>query len=162
MIVQVYDDDLLNGVGIREVVFLQGCPHHCKGCFNPETWEFKKETEESRKKDLYYIEHLKNKLSKSYISGLTISGGDPFANINELEELIELAKSCNKNIWVYTGFTYEYLFKKYPDILKSIDVLCDGPFIEYLKSPDKPWVGSSNQRVIDVQKSLKLGSICEL
>lgn len=148
MIIHIYDDDLLNGEGIREVVFLQGCPHHCKGCFSPETWEFKQETPESIAKDKEYIQHLSEKLSKDYISGLTITGGDPLApqNRKQTEELCKLAKSFNKDVWVYTGYTYEDI--KDLEILNLIDVLCEGPFIESLKSPEKPWVGSSNQNVI--------------
>ena len=82
MIIHIYDDDLLNGDGIREVVFLQGCHHHCKGCFNQETWEFKKPTPESELKDSEYLKHLDDKLSQDYIDGVTISGGDPLAPEN--------------------------------------------------------------------------------
>lgn len=151
MIIQIYDDDLLNGEGIREVVFLQGCPHHCKGCFNPETWEIKTDTFN----DVKYIQHLENKLSKDYISGLTISGGDPLVsfNLEITEKLIDLAKKYNKTVWVYTGYKWEHI-KTIPFINK-IDVICDGKFIEELKSPEKPWVGSSNQNVINVSESLK-------
>ena len=161
MIIHIYDDDLLNGEGIREVIFLQGCPHCCKGCFNPETWKHIPDTRESIEQDYIYYKHLYKKLSLDYISGITITGGDPFyeKNIKQLEDLINLAKSKNKTIWVYTGYTYEYLLKTYPNILNNINVLCDGKFIEELKSPEKPWVGSSNQRVIDIQKSLNQNNI---
>ena len=151
MIIQVYDDDLLNGEGVREVVFLQGCPHHCKGCFSPETWEFKKDTEETLTKTAQFKKQLTEKLSQPYISGLTITGGDPLAplNIEETTELCNLAKSKGKNVWVYTGYTWDYV-KELP-IINLIDVVCEGPFIESLKSPDKPWVGSSNQNVIKIK-----------
>lgn len=154
MIIQVYDDDLLNGEGIREVVFLQGCPHHCKGCFNEETWEFKKDTEETLAKTAKYKKQLTEKLSQPYISGLTITGGDPLAplNIEETTELCNLAKSKGKTVWVYTGYTWDYI-KELP-IVNLIDVVCDGPFIESLKSPEKPWVGSANQKVINVKEKL--------
>ena len=151
MIIQVYDDDLLNGEGVREVVFLQGCPHHCKGCFSPETWEFKKDTEETLAKTAQFKKQLAEKLSQPYISGLTITGGDPLAplNIEETTELCNLAKSKGKNVWIYTGYTWDYV-KELP-IINLIDVVCEGPFIESLKSPDKPWVGSSNQNVIKIK-----------
>ena len=151
MIIQVYDDDLLNGEGVREVVFLQGCPHHCKGCFSPETWEFKKDTEETLVKTAKFKKQLAEKLSQPYISGLTITGGDPLAplNIEETTELCNLAKSKGKNVWVYTGYTWDYV-KELP-IINLIDVVCEGSFIESLKSPDKPWVGSSNQNVIKIK-----------
>ena len=161
MIIHIYDDDLLNGDGIREVVFLQGCHHHCKGCFNQETWEFKKPTPESELKDSEYLKHLDDKLSQDYIDGVTISGGDPLApeNLYLIRIIIDIAKRHEKTIWIYSGYTYEHLSMVAYDILKDIDVLCDGKFVEELKSPNKPWVGSSNQRVIDVQKSLKSGTI---
>lgn len=151
MIIQVYDDDLLNGEGVREVAFLQGCPHHCKGCFSPETWEFKKDTEETLAKTAKFKKQLAEKLSQPYISGLTITGGDPLAplNIAETTELCNLAKSKGKNVWVYTGYTWDYI-KELP-IINLIDVVCEGPFAESLKSPDKPWVGSSNQNVIKIK-----------
>lgn len=162
MIVQVYDNDLLNGLGIREVVFLQGCHHHCKGCFNPETWEFKKETPEAINKSEEFKHKVINKLKEPYIDGITISGGDPLAseNLEETESLCTIAKALHKTVWIYTGYKWESVKDLF--IMKLIDVICDGPFIESLKSPDKPWVGSSNQRVIDVQKSLKENKTIEL
>lgn len=159
MIIQVYDDDLLNGEGIREVIFLQGCPHHCKGCFSPETWEFKQETEESKEKDHNYLEQISKKLNCDYIDGITITGGDPLApqNIEQAKELCLLAKSYNKTVWIYTGYLFDYV--KNLDIVNYIDVLCEGPFKEELKSPKTPWVGSSNQRVINVKESLTTNTV---
>ncbi len=161
MIIQVYDDDLLNGEGIREVVFLQGCPHHCKGCFSPETWKVKEDTKESLEKDHKFLLQVEHKLSQDYIKGLTISGGDPFykPNLQMTAKLILLAQLYRKNVWVYTGYSFNFIKKHYLHILKDVDVLCDGEFISSLKSPNKPWVGSSNQRVIDVKKSLKQNKI---
>lgn len=163
MIIQVYDDDMLNGVGLREVVFLQGCPHQCDGCFNQSTWEFKDDTLETSTKTINFKNRVEAKLKNDYIDGITITGGDPLAesNVVETQSLINLAKKYNKTVWVYTGYTYEYVLDKYRYLLEDIDVLCDGPFIKSLLSPEKPWVGSSNQRVIDVQKSLKENKIIE-
>lgn len=166
MIIQVYDDDLLNGEGLREVIFLQGCPHHCKGCFNSETWEFKEDTKESALKDLAYLAKVDYKLQQSYISGITISGGEPLvsSNLKTTLQLIDLAKSHGKTVWVYSGYTWEELMERrnnedmLKEVLENIDVLCEGRFKEALKSPNKPWVGSANQRVIDVKKSLKKGN----
>lgn len=161
MIIHIYDDDLLNGDGIREVVFLQGCHHHCKGCFNSETWEFKVPSFDDELKDAEKLIHLENKLKEDYIAGVTISGGDPLApeNVKQTSLIVDLAKKYNKTVWIYTGYLYEDLINKYYILLSNVDVLCDGPFIEELKSPEKPWVGSSNQRVIDVQKSIKQGTV---
>ncbi len=162
MIIQVYDDDLINGTGVREVVFLQGCHHHCKGCFSPETWEFKKETPETLAKSSKFKTRVLKKLRESYIDGITITGGDPLApeNLKETEELCTMAKAYNKTVWVYSGYTWDKVKDLF--IMNLIDVLCEGPFIESLKSPDKPWVGSSNQRVLDVKASLNLGNPTEI
>ena len=163
MIIQIYDDDLLNGDGIREVVFLQGCHHHCKNCFNKETWEFKEATQKTLADDIKFQKHLYKKLQQSYISGITITGGDPLApeNLWQTTQLAQITKATkDKTVWIYTGYTWENLqTKQYVEILSLADVLCEGPFIESLKSPNKPWVGSSNQRVIDVQKSIKENKI---
>lgn len=169
MIIQVYDDDLLNGEGIREVVYLQGCPHHCKGCFNPETWEFKPETPETEARTKQFIDHIIEKLKDPYITGITITGGDPFGNHEnavQTMKLAGLAKRFNKDVWIYTGSTYEELMNDIKSghriikhVLDNTDVLCDGRFVEKLKSPNKPWVGSENQRVIDVQKTLKANKV---
>ena len=162
MIIQVYDDDLLNGPGIREVVFLQGCHHHCKGCFSPETWEFKEKTPEEINKSEEFKHRVINKLKEPYIDGITITGGDPLApeNLQETESLCTMAKALHKTVWVYSGYKWEDLKDLF--VMQLIDVLCDGTFIESLKSPEKPWVGSSNQRVIDVQKSLVNNTVIEL
>ncbi len=162
MIIQVYDDDLLNGTGIREVVFLQGCPHHCKGCFSPETWEFKNETPETISKTEEFKRRIVAKLKEPYIEGITLTGGDPLApeNLKETEDLCTTAKALHKTVWIYTGYTWEDVKNLF--VMKLTDVLCEGPFVESLKSPEKPWVGSSNQRVIDVQKSLENSTIIEL
>lgn len=156
---QKYHADFLNGEGLREVIFLSGCPHHCKGCFNKESWDSSQGKEWTDKDKQELIEEL----NKSYISGVTFTGGDPLwtLDINLIKELKELGF----NIWVYTGYTFEYIQNNHDlsKFLSYIDVLCDGPFIEFLhKNNIKKWVGSSNQRVIDVQKSLKEKRIIEI
>lgn len=153
---QKYHDDFVNGKGIREVIFLSGCKHHCPHCFNQESWDFEQGNEWT---DIDTRELIK-KCKQSYISGVTFSGGDPIYSYQELLPILKILKEENINIWVYTGFTFEYLMQsEYKEILNYIDVLCDGLFVEKLKSPNKMWVGSSNQRVIDVQKSIKSKSV---
>lgn len=160
-IIQTYLNDLLNGEGLRDCYFFSGCELHCSGCFSPETWnpnmpQARLWTEEDFQKLLINA-------SKSYISGITLLGGDPFHPVNR-GEILDLCKRFkdhfgdSKTIWIYTGYTWETLEKAKDErweCLKYIDVLCDGPFIEKLKSPSKPWVGSENQRVINVPESLK-------
>lgn len=164
--IQKYHADLLNGEGLREVIFLSGCKHKCPGCFNPETWDFNKGTE-WKEKD---TEDLVKELRKDYISGVTFTGGDPLYNfdlINLLKYLsyVRYKEKLNFDIWVYTGFKFEYLLEKdrYFDFLINIDVLCDGPFIKELhQNNNKLWVGSSNQRVINVQESILRKKVVEL
>lgn len=160
-----YLADLLNGDGLRDCYFFSGCELHCSGCFSPETWEpnmpqAKLWTEED-------FQELIVNASKPYISGITLLGGDPFHPVNR-EEILDLCRRFkghfgdSRTIWVYTGYIWETIEKSKDaryECLKYIDVLCDGPFIEKLKSPTKPWVGSENQRVIDVKRSLNTGSI---
>lgn len=150
-------DDMLNGDGLRVVLWLAGCNHHCKNCQNPITWDangglpFDKEAE----KELFEA------LEKPHISGITFSGGDPLfsQNRNEVSRLIKKIKKTNpqKTIWLYTGYKWEEI--KNESCIKQIDVLIDGMFVEELKDTNLEWVGSSNQRVIDVQKTLKTNEI---
>ena len=141
--------DLLNGDGCRVVLWLSGCNHHCKGCHNPETWNptagilFNEQT----KMEIFEA------LNKDYISGITYSGGDPLYPDN-IETITTLAKEIrekfpSKDQWLYTGYKYEDIQDK--EILKYINVLVDGPFIEELKDPNLHWRGSSNQRIIKLR-----------
>lgn len=169
-LIRFYHADMLNGEGLREVVFLSGCEHFCTGCFSPETWDpDMPEAHEWTSKD---EEELFENLGKPFISGVTFSGGDPFSkwNVGEVRELCIKIKEKfpEKTIWLYTGYTWESIMQ-YKDTLKHqaiqynclkyVDVLCEGPFIESRKSPTKPWVGSDNQRVINVKESLKQDKI---
>lgn len=150
--------DIANGPGVRVSLFVSGCRHHCKNCFNREAWDFnfgKPFTEETE-------EEILAELDKEYITGLSLLGGEPFEpeNRTALTELLKNAKKRNpqKQIWCYTGFEFEKLTD--PTALKMlslIDVLVDGKFVEELKSPDLIFRGSSNQRVLDVKKSLESG-----
>lgn len=149
--------DISNGPGVRVSIFMQGCAFHCPGCFNPDTWDFKggKELTDD------VIERLIKDADNSYISGLSILGGEPLHEAN-IEGSLKLAKKFketykDKTIWLWTGFLFEN--KKNEEIFKYIDVVVDGQFKEELKDPRLAWKGSSNQRVIDVKKSLEKGKV---
>lgn len=139
-------DDMLNGDGIRVVLWVSGCSHHCKGCHNPKTWNPNHgvEFDDEAKKEIFA------ELSKDYVSGITLSGGDPLHPLNR-ESVTELVKEITmkfptKTIWLYTGFLLEELLGL--EVLQYIDVLVDGKFEQDKYSPDAKWVGSTNQRVI--------------
>ena len=146
-------DDMLNGDGLRVVLWVAGCTHCCKECQNPITWDpdgglpF----DDEAKKEIF------DQLDKPYIDGITFSGGDPLHSANRLDVrglMKEIKKKYpNKTIWLYTGDTWEDVMH-YP-IMKYVDVLVDGEFMIDLKDTKLLWKGSSNQRVIDVQASLK-------
>ncbi len=149
--------DMLNGDGLRVVLWLAGCSHRCKDCQNPETWdEFG-----GLPFDNYAKEEIFAELDKDYISGITFSGGDPLfpQNRKQVGELMcEIHKKYpNKTIWCYTGYTYEQI--KDWEYLKYIDVLVDGPFIPSMKELGLKWRGSSNQRIIDVKKTMQCGCV---
>lgn len=146
--------DISNGPGVRVSIFMQGCSFNCKNCFNPETHDFKdgKEfTDETINKVLELCE-------KDYVVGLSILGGEPMHPLN-IKATTRLAKAFkekfpNKTIWCWTGFLFDRDLKD-KEVLKYIDILVDGQYKEELHDFRLKWCGSSNQRVIDVQKSLK-------
>ena len=149
--------DISNGPGVRVSIFMQGCEFHCKNCFNPETWDFKEGKEFTEET----IEKVLDLSSKDYIVGLSILGGEPMHPVN-VEGTTKLAKAFkekypNKNIWAWTGFRFENIKDK--EVFKYIDVLVDGQYQDELHDPTLKWKGSSNQRVIDVPKTLKDGKI---
>lgn len=155
----IQSDSIVDGEGIRSVIWFQGCTHKCPGCHNAETHDFnlgiKKSLEEVKKE----IEGLE------YQSGITFSGGDPMMQPEALLDLAKHTHKCGMNVWCYTGFTFEELMKKslenkiFLEVLKEIDVLVDGRFVLKLKSFDAVFRGSSNQRIIDVKKSLEQGKV---
>ena len=151
-------EDLLNGDGLRTVLWVAGCSHHCPFCQNPETHDPKSGIPFDN--DAY--KELIEDLSQPYISGLTLSGGDPLYMGNR-EIITELVKDLkgqfpNKTIWCYTGFLYEDV--KDLEIMNYVDVLVDGKFIQALNDNTLYWKGSSNQRVIDVKRTKETGNIC--
>lgn len=150
---------MTNGVGLRTVLWVSGCEHKCKGCQNPCTWDPNSgEDFTSEKKELLY-KYLDNK----YIKGITFSGGDPLHpnNRGEVGKLILDIKANypSKDIWLYTGYTWEEVKELNLDFLRYIDVLVEGRFILSKRNVNLRWCGSSNQRVIDVKESLKEGKI---
>ena len=150
--------DISNGEGIGVALFTQGCPFRCKNCFNPETHDFNGGKEFSDKT----IEMILNLCNKDYIVGLSILGGEPMHPKN-IEGTTKLAKAFkekypDKNIWVWTGFLYDKDLKN-KEVLNYIDVLVDGQYKDELHNPKLRWCGSSNQRVIDVKKSISENKI---
>ena len=146
-------DDMLNGDGLRAVLWVAGCTHKCKGCHNPVTWDIEGGIpfDDAAKEELFEA------IKPDYISGVTFSGGDPLHPANHVEVAV-LAKEIketfpNKTIWLYTGFLWEDI-RDLP-FLKNVDVLVDGPFVEAEKDVTLHWKGSANQRVIDVKQTLK-------
>ena len=160
--------DIANGEGVRVSLFVSGCRHHCKGCFNPETWNFKYGKEYTNDTENTIIEFLK----PNYIKGLTLLGGEPMEPENQAV-LINLLRRIkkelpNKDIWCYSGYTYETdLFAKNGkahtnvtnEFLSYLDILVDGEFVEELKNISLAFRGSSNQRIIDMKKTLNLGQV---
>jgi anaerobic ribonucleoside-triphosphate reductase activating protein len=149
--------DIGNGPGVRVSLFVSGCRNRCKGCFNPETWSFNY----GQEFDGETLKELVRMLDNPNIEGLSILGGDPFEpeNREAVYEICKLVKFLrpNRSIWVWTGYLFENL-KELP-VMKYIDVLVDGPFVEDKKDLRLKWRGSSNQRVIDVVASSKAGEV---
>lgn len=149
--------DISNGPGVRVSIFVQGCSFNCKNCFNPETHDFNKGEEFTYDT----INKLLELSDKEYINGLSILGGEPLHEFNILGT-IKLAKAFkekfpDKTVWVWTGFLFENVINK--DIFKYIDVLVDGRFEEEHKDIRLKYCGSTNQRVIDIQQSLKKNKV---
>lgn len=151
--------DVANGLGIRETLFFSGCKHDCKGCFNKEYQDFNYGEEWTKEVEDKVIEHLKN----NNINGLSILGGEPFQqNPTLLYSFLKRAKEeTGKSIWLWTGYTYETIPKPYISLLRYIDIIVDGQFIEELKDIRLKWRGSSNQRIIDIQETLEKNYIVE-
>ncbi|NFO99066.1 anaerobic ribonucleoside-triphosphate reductase activating protein [Clostridium botulinum] len=151
--VSILDFDINNGEGIRVSLWVSGCPHECDGCHNANYWD-KKVGKEFTFKDINMIVNL---LEKDISKDFSVLGGEPLAPYN-VKEVTEICKEIkfkypNKNIWIWTGYQYENFKDK--EIMKYIDVLIDGKFIKELYDSELKWRGSSNQRIIDVQKSLQ-------
>lgn len=159
--------DTADGTGVRVSLFVSGCTHHCKGCFNSVAWDFNYGNHYTKQTEDEIIELL----NRDYIRGLSLLGGEPMEPQNQVE-LVNLVRRVkkefpNKDIWCYSGYLFDHDLKsggrahtEYTDeILNSIDVLVDGKFVEELKDLKLKFRGSSNQRIIDVQSSLKSNQV---
>lgn len=159
-------DDMLNGDGVRVVLWVSGCEHHCPNCQNPQTWS----EESGIKFDEVAFNELLDELEKDYVTGITFSGGDPMhpQNLSDVGSICRAIRILypEKTIWLYTGYTFEELMDTHTYlnderwlILNNIDVLVDGKYVESLRDVNLKWRGSSNQRVIDVKRTLNEGKV---
>ena len=147
----IVGDSIVDGPGIRTTIFSQGCPHHCPGCHNPETWAFGCGTQMEEEQIVQIVK------SNPLCRGVTFSGGEPFSQAAGFAKLAKLLKEQNYEVASYSGYTFEALFQGTPEqqeLLRSIDILIDGPFIQSEKSLELAFCGSRNQRILDVPKSL--------
>lgn len=144
-------DSIVDGEGVRTVVWTQGCPHHCPGCHNASTWDFNEGALIDVDDVISEMKKIKNQ------DGITLSGGDPVCQADACYEISKAAHEMGLNVWCYTGFTYEQMLlnPKAKRLLEQIDVLVDGKFLQEEKSYDIYFRGSRNQRIIDVPKSLE-------
>ena len=147
--------DISDGPGVRVSIFMQGCTFKCKNCFNPETHDFKGGTEFTDET----IDKVLSLAEPDHIKGLSVLGGEPMhpVNIDGTMKLVKAFKEKypNKSVWLWSGFLYDDIMERNKEIFNYIDVLVDGQYDDSLHDPTLKWKGSSNQRVIDVQKSLK-------
>ncbi len=155
-VLDIIEGTSVDGPGLRTAIYLAGCTHGCKGCHNPQSWDENGGNPTSLETLIQIV--------KDNDFDVTISGGDPFLHPEQLAELCRHIKTqTGKNIWCYTGYTWQLICNsaKLSEPLKWIDVVVDGPFIEALRNPELLFRGSSNQRLIDVSKSLSTGTISE-
>lgn len=155
------EESIVDGPGFRIVIFFQGCAHHCYGCHNPETWDFEGGKEVS-------FDLIKKIIDDNpYADGITLSGGDPLYQIDASTEIAKYAKSKGLDVILYTGFLFEEVLEmtkanqRLKDLLNNVDTLIDGPFILEQRHLSLKFRGSSNQRIIDVKKSLMQNKIVE-
>lgn len=158
--------DIANGVGVRTVLFVSGCTHHCKGCFQPETWNFDYGERYTKETEDEIIESLR----PDYVDGITLLGGEPFEPENQ-RELVKLLRRIKKElpqktVWSFSGYTYEGLTgdsravcEVTKEMLSMLDVLVDGEFVEAKRNISLRFRGSENQRLIDMNKTRKEGKI---
>ena len=152
-------DSIVDGPGFRVSIFTQGCPHHCPGCHNPGSHDFEAGT-------VWTLDDVEKKFTGNpLLSGITLSGGEPFAQAAACAELARRAHQKGLNVWVYSGYTYEKLLEKaqaeegVDALLKEADVLVDGPFLLAERSLELDFRGSRNQRLIDLQASRQKGGV---
>lgn len=159
-IADIVQDSIVDGTGIRLTIFVQGCPHHCPGCHNPRTWEY----DGGKLVDTDEIIALME--ANPLLDGITLSGGEPLRQAVACMVLARAAYERGLSVWCYTGYDFHTLLAAYVGapgrgLLDYVDVLVDGPYIESQRTLELPWRGSRNQRLIDVQASLKTGHVVE-
>lgn len=149
----IIGESIVDGTGLRTTIFFQGCPHACPGCHNPQTHN--PDGGEERELDTILADIKKNPL----LDGITLSGGEPFFQAEAAADLAKKAHEMGLNVWTYTGYTWEEIFSSdqpaWKKLLRQTDVLVDGRFLKQERTLDMPFVGSRNQRVIDVAKSFE-------
>lgn len=160
-ILDILEDTTVDGPGFRTTIYCAGCLHHCPGCHNPQSWDMNGGHEMS-------VDDLLRIILADPFADVTFSGGDPFYQAEAFTELACAIRShSQKTIWCYTGFTFEQLLSDEGiqlhalPLLRQLDVLVDGPYIAALRDPDLPFRGSSNQRILDVPRSLQQGKAVE-
>ncbi|MCM1048894.1 MAG: anaerobic ribonucleoside-triphosphate reductase activating protein [Clostridiales bacterium] len=164
---EIKEYDIANGPGVRVTLFVSGCTHHCKGCFNEMTWDF----QYGRPFMAEDIERILKLMEPSYISGLTLLGGEPMEYVNE-QGLLPLLRAVkekypHKSVWCYTGYLFDkdilndfsHKWQETKEMLSYLDIIVDGEFIEEQKDISLQFRGSSNQRIIDVKKSMQSDEI---
>lgn len=157
-ILKILEDTTVDGPGLRTTIYCAGCPNRCPGCHNPQSWDIGNGCATD-------VNEILDIVLADPFADVTFSGGDPMFQPNGFAKLAkEIKKRSSKNIWCYTGYLFEQLLgnSEQRALLEQIDVLVDGRFVEALKSEELRFRGSSNQRVIDVQESLRLGKTVEL
>lgn len=157
-ILSIVHDTMVDGPGFRTSIYCAGCVNACKGCHNPQSWDINHGKMTS-------TEEIMQEIMSDPFANVTFTGGDPMFQAEGFAELARaIRKQSNKNIWCFTGYKYEHLLKnpQQLELLKLIDVLVDGPFVQELRNEDLFFRGSSNQRIINVKKSLETGCVVEL
>ena len=161
----IVEHDIANGEGIRTSLFVSGCQFHCPDCFNPETWDFGYGTPYTQDTEA----HILSTLQSHYVNGLSILGGDPLwqdeEDIEQLTQLVKQVKLIEKTIWIWSGFAWEQLpslSASKRNLIKLCNVMIDGLYNKSLRDLRLKWRGSSNQRVIDIQQSIKEGKVIEI
>lgn len=166
-VADIYKESIVDGEGYRMAIFLQGCNHHCKGCHNPQTWDFNGGTEMN-------VSDIIDMYNPDIMDGITLSGGDPFFQADKLQELFKYCEDKSISLWTYTGFIFDEFLKyinnepcdsrindSMIEMLKYTEVVVDGPFILEQRTVEALYRGSTNQRLVDVKKSLDENKVIE-
>ena len=154
----IVNDSIVDGPGFRLAIFTQGCPHNCEGCHNPESHAF------DGGRLMTTDEIIEKMRANPLLDGITLTGGDPFCQPLPCIELARAAHAAGLNVWAYSGWTFEEIYadSDMRALLENVDVLVDGPYVARLRTLEKRFMGSQNQRAIDVKKSLEEGRAIEI